>query len=58
MLETIAAAREKRLDDVEAFLAKRFGKKLAADIHTVHELEEHRPIETLWDVTTAVTAVA
>jgi hypothetical protein len=31
---------------------------MTADIKAVHELEEHRPIETLWDVTTAVTALA
>ncbi len=31
---------------------------MIADVKAVHEAEEHRPIETLMDVTTAVTAFA
>lgn len=58
VLQTIEAARAKRLDDVDAFLAKRFGKRMVADLKSVHEKEEYRPIRTLWDVTTAVTAMA
>lgn len=58
VLETIEAARQRRLDDVDEFLAGRFGKRMVADLKSIHDIEEHRPIETLWDVTTAVTAMA
>lgn len=56
--ESIAAARASRLDNVDEFLAKRFGTRTVASLKAVHELEENRPIETLWDVATAVTAKA
>lgn len=58
VLETIAAAKEKRLDDVSEWLNKRFTKKLAAKIDVAHCREENRPIETLWDVVTGITAHA
>jgi len=58
VLETIEAAQEKRLEDVDRFLNERFGKKLVIDIKAIHEIEEQRPIETLWDATTAITAYA
>ena len=55
----IAAARNARLGDkLDDFLATRFGKQLVAPMKAVHELEEQRPIETLWDVATAATAYA
>jgi hypothetical protein len=58
VLETIANARSKRLDDVDKFLAQRFGKKMAADVKAAHEADEGHPIETLWDATNALTAYA
>ena len=58
VLETIEAAQERRLEDVDRFLNERFGKKLVIDIKAIHEIEEQRPIETLWDATTAITAYA
>ncbi len=39
-------------------MAKRFGKSLVPALKAVHETEEGRPIETLWDVTVAATAHA
>ena len=54
----IEQSREKRLDDVDAFLAKRFTKSQTAAIKAVHLNEEERPIETLWDAVTGVTAYA
>jgi hypothetical protein len=54
----IETARAHRLDDVDAFLANRFGKRTVDALKAVHMLEEERPIETLWDVATAVTAKA
>jgi len=54
----VAAAQASRVDDVDEFLAKRFGKRLAPLLKMTHTAEENRPIETLWDVTTAATAYA
>lgn len=62
VVASIEAARAKRIgqtaDDVATFLATRFGKRLGESMQTAHLLEEGRPIETLWDATTAATAVA
>jgi hypothetical protein len=54
----IAQARKARLDNVDEFLAKRFSSRQVLGIKAAHDLEEGRPIETLWDATTAVTAYA
>ena len=56
--DAIKAAQAKKVDDVTKFLADRFGKRMASTIAATHEIEEGRPIETLWDVTTAATAYA
>jgi len=57
--DTIAAAQQKKLaDDLDDFLAKRFGRKMVAPLKAIHEAEEARPIESLWDVSTAATAYA
>lgn len=57
--QAIEDAKIKRITNgVDEFLQKRFTKKLAEKIKLVHMEEEGRPIETLWDATTAVTAYA
>jgi hypothetical protein len=57
--KAIADAREKRLGDKrDDFLANRFGPRMVAKLNATHELEEERPIETVWDCTVAATAVA
>jgi hypothetical protein len=56
--QAIAAARSSKVDKVDDFLATRFGKRMVEPLQTIHKLEEGRPVETLWDVTTAVTAYA
>jgi len=58
VLDTVKAAQAKKIDDVSEFLTNRFGKKVAAAIEAVHVEEEGRPIESLWDATTGVTAYA
>lgn len=58
VLETLEAAKEKKLDDVDEFLRKRFSRGRADDIKQAHVREENRPIETLWDAVTGVTAFA
>lgn len=56
--DAIASAKAKRIDDVAEFLTKRFTKREAGAIIAAHQMDEQRPIETLWDATTAVTAYA
>lgn len=56
--DAIKAAQAKKVDDVDEFLKGRFSKGLVQPIKKIHELEEGRPIETLWDVSTAATAYA
>jgi len=59
IVEAIERAQKAKIDnDLETFLANRFGKSKVEPIKAVHMLEEQRPIETLWDVTTAATAYA
>lgn len=54
----IEAARKARIEDVDAFLAKRFTRNRANAIKAAHMNDEGRPIETLWDAATGVTAYA
>jgi hypothetical protein len=58
ILKAIGEARNKRLDKVDDFLKERFGARMVQPLKQIHEAEEERPIETLWDVTTAVSAFA
>ena len=54
----LKGARESKIDKVDAFLANRFGPRVAVRIKAAHEAEEGRPIETLWDAVTGATAYA
>lgn len=56
--EAIQAAQASRIDKVDEFLASRFGPRMIEKFKAVHLLEEGRPIETVFDVVTAVTAQA
>lgn len=56
--DAIDAARATRLDNVDEFLANRFGPRMVGKLKAVHELEEMRPIETRYDVVNAATALA
>lgn len=58
VLDTVKAAQAKKVDDLDAFLAKRFTRNRAAAIKIAHEQDEGRPMETIWDVTTGITAYA
>jgi hypothetical protein len=55
---TIAAAQARKVDDMAEFLNNRFGKKNAALYSAAHERDESRPMETLWDIATGMTAHA
>ena len=57
--KTIEAARAAKIsDNLDEFLSKRFGARLAQPLNLLHQSEEGRPIETLWDAATAATAYA
>jgi hypothetical protein len=57
--DAVKEAQNARLgDELDDFLAKRFGARKVATIKAAHELEEGRPIESRWDVVTAATAYA
>lgn len=54
----LTAAQSSKVDKVDAFLASRFGPRVADRIKAVHVAEEDRPIETIWDAITGATAYA
>jgi hypothetical protein len=58
VIDAVAAAKAAKLDNVDEWLAKRYSAKQAVTLQAVHGREENRPIETLWDVSTALTAQA
>lgn len=58
VVKAIEDARSKKLDDVSEFLAKRFTRGQVSAIQAAHMADEQRPIETLWDAATGITAYA
>ncbi len=56
--DRIIAAQAAKLTRVDEFLAKRFSARQATTFMEVHQREEGRPIETMWDAVTAITAHA
>lgn len=60
VLNTVKAAQARKVDELDEFLSKRFSlsRNKVAAIKAVHELEEGRPMETLWDISTGITAYA
>jgi len=55
---TLANAQRARLDNVDEWLAKRFGARTADKVSAAHMADEGRPIETIWDAVTGATAYA
>lgn len=58
IVDGIAKAQAARIDNIDEFLTKRFSKRLVPVLKMTHTVEEGKPIETLWDAATAVTAYA
>jgi len=57
--QALERARGARVDNALEFLQRnRFSKSQATSIMAAHEADEGRPIETLWDVSTGITAHA
>lgn len=52
------ARKSKIEEDVDAFLARRFTRGQVVGIQAAHVADEGRPIETIWDAVTGVTAYA
>lgn len=60
MEQQIARAQQMRLEDPIAVMRRQFSmmEKDARRVLDVHQLEEGRPVETVWDVVTGITAAA
>jgi hypothetical protein len=58
VVHAITAAQRKRVDDLDKFLAARFTGTQVSAIKAAHMNDEQRPMETIWDVATGVTAYA
>lgn len=56
--DALLLSQQKKVEDLDSFLATRFGKRMVEPLKAIHLVEENRPIESLWDVTTAATAYA
>lgn len=54
----ITQARAALVPDLDKFLRERFTAKQSEGIKLAHFVDENRPMETIWDVTTGVTAYA
>lgn len=58
VVEAVEAAKAKRIEEVDDFLNARFTRSQAKAIVLAHEADEGRPIETVWDAVTGITAYA
>ena len=58
MRDAIEAARKHKLEDAQAWLANRFTAQAAQRYANAFEADEGRPMETLWDAVTGMTAAA
>lgn len=58
IIDAIASAKARRLDDIDDFLLTRFNGGMAKGIKLAFDADEQRPIETVWDVVTGMTAYA
>jgi hypothetical protein len=59
VVQAIAAAKEARIENVDTFLrSRKFTGREMEGIKAAHWTDEQRPIETLWDAVTGVTAYA
>jgi hypothetical protein len=54
----LQAAQKQKVENVQRFLTERYNKARAAQFIAAHEREEGRPIETVWDIATAISAHA
>ena len=58
MVDLLKSAQARKVENVDAFLNARFSKSQTSAIKAAHMADEQRPIESLWDVSTGITAYA
>lgn len=58
MVDMLKSAQQKKIENVDDFLQHRFSKSQTSAIKAAHMADEQRPIETLWDASTGITAYA
>lgn len=58
IVDRVKLAQQTKVDKLDEFLANRFGPRVADRIVAAHDVDEHRPMESVWDVITGVTAYA
>jgi hypothetical protein len=58
MVDMLKAAQAKKVENVDEFLNARFSRSQTSAIKAAHMADEQRPIESLWDCSTGVTAYA
>jgi hypothetical protein len=56
--QVLLAAQKKKVGDIDDFLKRRFNNTQTSNIKAAFLADEQRPIETLWDVATGITAYA
>jgi hypothetical protein len=58
IVAAVERAQKAKVEKLDDFLASRFTKKVATAVKAAHMADEQRPIESLWDVATGITAFA
>lgn len=58
MVDMLKAAQQKKVENIDEFLNARFSRSQTSAIKAAHMADEQRPIESLWDVSTGITAYA
>jgi hypothetical protein len=58
MVDMLKSAQAKKVENVDEFLNARFSRSQTSAIKAAHMADEQRPIESLWDVSTGITAYA
>jgi hypothetical protein len=58
MVDMLKAAQAKKVENIDEFLNARFSRSQTSAIKAAHMADEQRPIESLWDVSTGITAYA
>jgi hypothetical protein len=58
LVDMLKSAQAKKVENVDEFLNARFSRSQTSAIKAAHMADEQRPIETLWDVSTGITAYA
>ena len=58
LVDMLKAAQAKKVENIDEFLNARFSRSQTSAIKAAHMADEQRPIESLWDVSTGITAYA